>query len=139
MPDDGEVIACDISENFINIGKPFWSDECAKKIKVEVRPAVETLDKLIEDGKDGTFDFVFIDADKPNYGRYYERALVLLKTGGIIAVYNTLWGKRVLGDPSQFDEETKSIYELNRKIKNDTRVEIAMLQIGDGTTLCRKK
>ena len=139
LPDDGDVIACDISEDFINIGKPFWSDECAKKIKVELGPAVQTLDRLIEDGKEGTFDFVFIDADKPNYGRYYERALVLLKTGGIIAIDNTLWSERVLGDPSDFDENTKAIYELNRKIKNDSRVEISMLRLGDGTTVCRKK
>ena len=139
MPDDGEVIACDISEDFINIGKPLWDEECAKKIKVEIAPAVNTLDKLIDDGQEGTFDFVFIDADKPNYGRYYERALVLLKSGGIITVDNTLWSGKVLGDPSTFDEDTRAIYELDRKIKNDDRVDIAMLRLGDGTTICRKK
>lgn len=139
MPEDGEIIACDVSREFLDGGKIFWTDECNKKIKIEIAPAIETLDRLIEEGQSGTFDFVFIDADKQNYGRYYERSLVLLRQGGIVAVDNTLWGGKVLGDPSTFTDDTKAIYELDKKIKSDNRVDISMLRLGDGTTLCRKK
>ena len=133
------MIACDISDHFINIGKPFWPEECAKKIKVKLAPAVETLDKLIADGEAGKFDFSFIDADKSNYGKYYEKSLVLLKPGGIIAVDNALWSGKVVGNEEEFDEDTKAIFDLNKKIKNDERVEISFLTVSDGTFLCKKK
>ena len=139
LPEDGEVIACDISDTFLNIGKPFWPEKCANKIKVKLAPAVETLDKLIAGGESGTFDFAFIDADKCNYDNYYERSLVLLKKGGIIAVDNAMWSGKVAGNEAEFDEDTKTIHNLNKKIKNDERVEISLLSVGDGTFLCRKK
>ena len=139
LPEDGEVIACDINDQFINVGKPFWSEECAKKIKVKLAPAVETLDKLIADGEAGKFDFAFVDADKGNYGNYYEKSLVLLKKGGIIAIDNAIWNGKVAGNEAEFDEATKAIHELNKKMKNDERVDISFLSVGDGTFLCRKK
>ena len=132
------MVACDVSEDFINIGKKFWTEDCVSKIKINIRPAIETLDALIEEGLEGSFDFVFIDADKANYGRYYERALVLIRQGGIIAIDNTLWSGRVLQEKTSFDESTKSISELNYKVRNDKRVDVSMLSLGDGTTLCRK-
>ena len=139
LPEDGEVIACDINDQFINVGKPFWSEECAKKIKVKLAPAVETLDKLIADGEGGKFDFAFVDADKGNYGNYYEKSLVLLKKGGIIAIDNAIWNGKVAGNEAEFDEDTQAIHELNKKMKNDERVDISFLSVGDGTFLCRKK
>jgi len=139
LPEDGEVIACDINDTFLSIGKPFWPEECAKKIKVKLAPAVETLDKLIADGESGKFDFAFIDADKGNYDNYYEKSLVLLKKGGIIAVDNAIWSGKVTGNEAEFDEDTKTIHNLNKKIKDDQRVEISLLTVGDGTFLCKKK
>eukprot|EP00795_Rhopilema_esculentum_P008548 gene8548-14549_t len=139
IPDDGEVIALDINETFINHGKEFWPEECAKKIKVKFGPAVESLDKMIAEGEAGTFDFVFIDADKPNYDNYYEKGLVLLKKGGIIAVDNALWNGKVTGNPAEFEEETKALDTLNKKIKADERVEVSFLTVGDGTYLACKK
>ncbi len=81
LPEDGEIIACDISQDYIDIGKPYWREEESKKIDVRIGPAVDTLDRLIEEGQAGTFDFVFIDADKSSYDAYYEKALILLRKG----------------------------------------------------------
>lgn len=139
LPEDGEVIACDVEEKYVNTGKPFWDAECLKKIKVKIAPATETLDNLIKEGQTGQFDFAFIDADKPNYDAYYEKSLVLLKQGGIIAVDNCLWSGKVTQDEAGFDESTKALNNLNKKIKQDERVDVSLLQVGDGTFLCRKK
>ena len=106
---------------------------------MKLAPAVETLDNLIADGDAGKFDFAFVDADKANYENYYEKSLVLLKKGGIIAVDNAIWGGRVAGNEAEFDDATKAIHDLNKKIKNDERVEVSLLSVGDGTFLCRKK
>ena len=139
IPEDGEVIACDVSDKFLNVGKPFWPEECVKKIKVKLAPAVDTLDKLIADGEAGKFDFAFIDADKVNYDNYYEKSLVLLKKGGIIAVDNALWYERVAGNEAEFDTDTKAIHELNVKMGKDERVDVTFLTVGDGTFLAKKK
>eukprot|EP00794_Sanderia_malayensis_P011983 gene11983-13221_t len=138
LPEDGEVIACDISEDYMNIGKPYWSEECAKKIKVKIAPALDTLDELVREGQEGTFDFAFIDADKLSYDKYYERAIVLVRKGGIIAVDNTLWSGKVTEDEKLHDEDTRALHMLNKKLKQDERIELSFLNLGDGTTICRK-
>lgn len=102
-------------------------------------PAAETLDKLIADGEAGKFDFAFIDADKANYDKYYEKSLVLLKRGGFVVIDNALWGGKVTKNEKEFDEDTKAIHQLNMKMKDDERVEISLLQLGDGTFIGRKK
>jgi predicted O-methyltransferase YrrM len=138
LPADGKVTACDISEEWTSIGKTFWQEAgVADKIDLKIAPAVKTLDQLIADGQQGTYDFAFIDADKANYDTYYERALVLVRAGGLIAVDNVLWHSRVI-DPSVNDADTVAIRKINEKIHQDTRVNISLVPIGDGLTLARK-
>jgi caffeoyl-CoA O-methyltransferase len=109
-----------------------------QKIDLRIAPALSTLDHLIESGQGNQFDFVFIDADKTNYANYYERALVLLRRGGLIGVDNVLWYGRVI-DASFDDPDTLAIREFNERLKNDDRVWLSMLPVRDGLTLACKK
>ena len=138
LPVDGQVIACDVSDEWTAIGRPFWERAgVADKIDLRLRPGVETLDALIAAGDAGTFDFAFIDADKANYDAYYERCLALLRQGGVIGIDNVLWGGRVANDAVD-DEDTQAIRAPNAKVRDDVRVDVAMLPVGDGLTLARK-
>lgn len=138
LPEDGKVVACDVSEEWTAIGREFWERAgVADRIELHLRPAVETLDALIDDGS-GPFDFAFIDADKSNYDAYYERCLELVRPGGVIAVDNVLWGGSVI-DESRQDEDVCAIRALNDKIHDDERVEMCMLPVGDGLTLAMKR
>jgi caffeoyl-CoA O-methyltransferase len=139
LPEDGEVITCDVSEEFTAIARKHWARHPAGgKIDLRLAPAMETLDALSP-----PFDLVFIDADKKNYPSYYEKALALLAPRGLIVVDNVLWGGRVLGpdDPDDELEEnaTKSIKTLNEIVQNDERVVNVMLTVRDGMMLIRKK
>lgn len=139
LPPDGQLIACDISEEFTAVGRPYWAEAgVADKIDLRLGPAVETLDGLIAQGESGTFDFIFIDADKENYDAYYERGLTLIRTGGLIAVDNVLWNGAV-ADALRQEPETQSIRALNHKILDDERVSISLVPIGDGLMLARKR
>ena len=139
LPDDGVVIACDTSEEWTNIARKYWKIASVNnKIQLELAPAIKTLDKLIEKGDQGTFDFSFIDADKINYQNYLERSLVLLKSGGVVAIDNVLWGGKVL-DEQDNEPATRAIRKFNEKLKDDDRVLISMVPIGDGLTLAFKK
>jgi predicted O-methyltransferase YrrM len=139
LPADGRVIACDVSEEFTSIGRRYWAKAgVANKIDLRLAPANETLDKLLAAGEARRFDFAFIDADKENYVGYFERCLKLLRTGGLIAVDNVLWGGDV-ADPKVDDKDTRAIRVLNDQLKADQRVSISMVPIGDGLTLARKR
>ncbi len=139
LPDDGRIIACDVSEEWTAIARRYWREAGVEhKIDLRLRPALQTLDDLIALGQGGTFDFAFIDADKENYANYFERALVLLRPGGLIAVDNVLWSGRVI-DKSVKDADTRAIRAFNDKLKSDERVWISMLPIRDGLTLACKK
>ena len=139
LPDDGRLIACDISEEFTARAKPFWEEAgVAGKIELRIGPALETLDALIEGGESGTFDFAFIDADKVNYLGYFQRALDLARPGGLICVDNVLWNGAV-ADPSRNDEDTEAIRAFNAALTNDPRISLSMLPMGDGLTLARKR
>ncbi len=139
LPEDGEVIACDVSEEWTAIGKEKWEQAgVSHKIDLRLGPAVNTLDELIQQGQEGSFDFAFIDADKVNYTAYYEKCLQLIASGGVIAIDNVLWGGSVL-DSKRNDEDTKAIRELNDFVASDERVNISMIPIGDGVTLVVKK
>ncbi|MEQ8818077.1 MAG: class I SAM-dependent methyltransferase [Thalassobaculum sp.] len=139
LPEDGELVCCDVSDEWTSVGRPFWEEAgVAGRIDLRIAPATETLDGLIAGGWTGTVDFVFIDADKPNYDAYYERALVLVRTGGLIAVDNVLWNGAVVDDSDQ-SADTRAIRALNTKIHGDRRVTMALLPIGDGLTLARKR
>jgi predicted O-methyltransferase YrrM len=139
LPDDGRLIACDISEEFTARAKPFWEEAgVAGKIELRIGPALDTLDALIEGGESGTFDFAFIDADKVNYLGYFQRALDLARPGGLICVDNVLWNGAV-ADPSRNDEDTEAIRAFNAALTNDPRISLSMLPMGDGLTLARKR
>jgi len=134
LPEDGTIVCCDVSEEWTAIGKPFWKKAgVEQKIDLRIGPALETLKKL-----KGPFDFVFIDADKPNYINYYERCLELLRPGGLIAVDNVLWSGEVANEKAK-DELTVALRKFNDKVYKDERVELVMLSIGDGVTLALKK
>jgi predicted O-methyltransferase YrrM len=138
LPPDGKVIACDIDAESTAIARRYWSKAgVTDKIDLRLAPALETLDNLIAAGEAGSFDFAFIDADKRNYPNYYERALELLRPGGIIAIDNVLWFGRV-ADPEDTDKRTIAIREFNQKLYQDRRVQISMLPIADGLTLAMK-
>ncbi|HEX5953519.1 MAG TPA: class I SAM-dependent methyltransferase [Rhodanobacteraceae bacterium] len=137
LPADGKLLACDISAEYTAIGKPFWQRAgVADKIELVIAPATETLDARIAAGESGRHDFAFIDADKTGYDGYYERCLRLIRTGGLIAIDNTLWGGNV-AQPAE-DDDTRALQALNDKLHRDARVDMAMLPIGDGLTLVRK-
>ncbi len=139
LPDDGQVVACDVSEEYTAIARRYWKEAGVDhKIELHLRPALETLDGLLAQGRRGTFDFAFIDADKANYDAYYERALELLRPGGLVAIDNVLWSGRV-ADPAQNDADTVALRSLNKKLLADSRVSISMLSIGDGVTLALKR
>jgi len=139
MPAHGELVCCDISKEWTDIGRPFWRDAgVEERILLHLAPALQTLDNLIENGETGSFDMAFIDADKTNYLNYYERCLTLLRPGGLLLFDNTLWGGSV-ADPAEQDNDTQTLRELNDKLLNDERVSISLVPIGDGLTLARKR
>jgi predicted O-methyltransferase YrrM len=138
MPKDGRLIACDVSKEFTDIARRYWAEAgVADRIDLRLQPALKTLDELIAGGDAGSLDFIFIDADKENYDGYYERALTLLRPGGMLAIDNVLWNGAV-ADPKVDDALTKSIRALNDKVAKDPRVTISLVPIGDGLTLARK-
>lgn len=139
LPQDGQLVACDISEEWTNVARRYWHEaNVASKIQLRVQPALLTLDGLIAGGDSGSFDFAFIDADKTAYDAYYERCLTLLRPGGLLAIDNGLWGGAVADDSDQRDN-TRAIRALNAKIADDARVSACLVPIGDGLYLARKR
>lgn len=139
LPADGQIIACDVSEEFTAIARRYWQMAgVADKIDLRIAPALETLDQLLAEGQANTFDFAFIDADKSNYAAYYERALQLVRPGGLMAIDNVLWSGQV-ADPQIQDSQTRTIRSLNQKIYQDERVSLSLVAIGDGLTLALKR
>jgi predicted O-methyltransferase YrrM len=138
LPDGGRLLACDISDEYTRIGKPFWKRAGVEhKIELVIGPALATLDARLKAGEAGRYDFAFIDADKTAYDGYYERCLQLLRVGGLIAFDNTLWGGAV-ARPST-DADTLALQALNDKLHHDERVDMALLAVSDGLTLARKR
>jgi predicted O-methyltransferase YrrM len=137
LPADGRVVCCDVSEEYTAVARRAWASAgVVGKIDLHLAPARVTLDKLRAEGRHGSFDFAFIDADKENYDHYYEAALELVRIGGVIAIDNVLWSGAVI-DPKKQDADTKALRALNRKLRDDQRVDISMLPLGDGLTLAR--
>ena len=138
MPENGKLICCDISTQWTDIAEKYWVlAGLENKIDLYIQPAEQTLQMLLDDGAERSFDFIFIDADKQNYIMYYEMALRLLRKGGMIAVDNTLWSGAV-ADPENTEAGTRAIRRFNEMIKKDTRVSKSLLTIGDGLTLILK-
>jgi len=138
LPPTGRIVACDVSEEYTQIARRHWEAAgVAGRIDLRIAPALETLDGLLEAG-DGGYDFAFIDADKGAYGDYYERLLALLRPGGLIAVDNTLWDGDV-ADAANQEPDTVAIRAFNEKLRDDERVDLSLVPIGDGLTLARKR
>jgi predicted O-methyltransferase YrrM len=134
LPPGGRIVCCDVSEEWTAIARRYWKKaRVDKKIDLRIGPALETLKTL-----KGSFDFAFIDADKPNYWNYYQRCLKLVRKGGLIAVDNTLWGGSVI-NPEKQSESTRALRVFNARVAKDRRVDIALVPIGDGLTLAVKR
>ncbi len=139
LPADGRIITCDVDARMTAIAKRYWAEAgVAGKIDLRLAPALGTLDRLLAEGAVGRFDFAFIDADKTNYDGYYERALTLIRQGGLIVIDNVLWSGAV-ADPKRNDADTRALRALNRKLHNDERVDLSLLPLADGITLARKR
>ena len=138
LPTDGKVVACDVSEEYTAIARRYWQlAGVADKIDLHIAPAIDTLDRLLANGEAESFDFAFIDADKSSYNDYYERALQLVRPGGLIAIDNVLWSGRV-GDRDVQDNRTNKIRALNQKLHQDSRITLSLVPIADGLTLALK-
>jgi len=139
LPADGKLIACDVSDEFTRIGRPFWKEAGVEsKIDLRLQPALKTLDELLKDGQQNTFDFAFVDADKPSYIQYYEKLLQLVRPGGLICADNTLG---LSGSPiiRQDHAAAQAMRAFNEHVHNDERVDISMLPVGEGITLLRRR
>jgi predicted O-methyltransferase YrrM len=139
LPNEGRLICCDISEEWTAIARKYWSAaHVSGRIDLRIAPALDTLKSLLARGSAGHFDFAFIDADKTGYDAYYEACLKLVKPGGVIVLDNMLWSGRV-AEPDHHDTDTDAIRALNTKIHADQRVDAALLTIGDGVMVARKR
>jgi len=139
MPSEGRLIACDVNAESTAIARRYWGEAgVADKIELRLAPAIATLDALLGEGTEGSFDFAFVDADKENYGHYYERVLKLLRPGGLAAFDNVLWHGSVIDAAAQ-DADTLAIREFNAKLHGDNRVWLSLVAIGDGLTLVLKR
>ena len=139
LPDEGELYALDISEEWTNIARKYWQKAGVDdKIELMIAPAVKSLQALLQQGLNNQIDLMFIDADKPSYQAYFELGLQLVRKGGVILFDNVLWGGDVADDTVN-DENTSALRELNQFLLEDSRIDLAMLPIGDGLTLARKR
>lgn len=139
LPPDGQAVCCDVSEEWTAVARRYWQEAgVAGRISLHLAPAVDTLDAMIAAGGSGSFDLTFVDADKVNYGAYYERSLTLLRANGLLLVDNMLWGGKVADAEDQSDG-TRAIRELNARAARDSRVDASLVPIGDGLLVVRKR
>ena len=139
MPADGRLICCDLPGDYNAIAERYWHEAgVAERIDLRLAPALETLSALERGGQSESFDLIFIDADKANYRVYLEHALVLVRQGGLILFDNVLWSGRVL-EQSPESADARAIQALNRGLLRDSRIDLSLLPLGDGLTLCRKR
>lgn len=139
LSEGGHILCCDLPGEYNDIARSYWRDAGVdSRIELRLGPALDTLEGLVAGGQQGSFDLVFIDADKANYPAYLERALTLLREGGLVVFDNVLWSGRVLeSNPESAD--TQAIQRLNLALKKDERVDYSLVPIGDGMSLCRKR
>lgn len=139
LPEGGRLIACDISDAYTRVARRYWAEAgVTNRIDLRLAPAIQTLDGLIAEGGRARYDFAFIDADKESYDAYYERCLTLMRPGGLIAVDNVLWGGSVV-DPERHEPDVEAVRAFNAKLRDDERIMLSMVPIGDGLTLARKR
>jgi len=138
LPADGRLITCDVNEEWTAIARRYWREAgLSDTIELRLGDARGTLAALRIEAGDSSFDFAFIDADKPGYDGYYEACLHLVRPGGLILIDNVLWSGKV-ADPEVLDPDTVALRALNAKIREDTRVEACLVAIGDGVMVVRK-
>jgi len=139
LPPDGEVLAFDDSPEYAAIARRHWGEAgMDKRIHLHVGPAADGVGMLLTEGRAGDFDMAFIDADKPGYDGYYEQALQLVRSGGLIVLDNMLW-KGTVVDPANTSTNTVALRDLTRKIHGDARVDACLLPIRDGLLLVRRR
>ncbi|MBA2711248.1 MAG: class I SAM-dependent methyltransferase [Tatlockia sp.] len=139
LPEDGELITCDLNAEWTGIAQEFWKKaKLDNKIQLRLAPALESLEKLLEEGYAGQFDFIFIDADKTNYMNYYELSLQLVSPQGLIAIDNVFWNGKVINEDEN-GSQTREIRRLNQFIKEDQRVDVSLLAIADGLFLVKPR
>ncbi|MES2821507.1 MAG: class I SAM-dependent methyltransferase [Pseudomonadota bacterium] len=139
MAADAHLICCDTDRQYTDIAQRYWRQAgVAERIDLRLAPALDTLTALERTGQSESFDLIFVDADKANYLAYLEHGLVLLRPGGLLLFDNTLWSGRVLEADAE-SADTRAIQVLNRRLKNDQRLDLSLLPLGDGLTLCRKR
>jgi predicted O-methyltransferase YrrM len=138
LPADGRLVACDLSSEWTDVGRPFWQAAGVDtKIELKIGPAAETLRGLLADGQAGSFDFAFVDADKEGYPEYAELCLELLRTGGVMAFDNAFLGGRVVR-PEADDAGAIAMHAMNAALFEDARVSVSLAPISDGLLLARK-
>jgi predicted O-methyltransferase YrrM len=138
LPPEGRIVACDVNEEYTAVARRYWDRAgVSQKIDLRIAPAVETLASLIASNVE-PFDMAFVDADKANVDNYYEAALRLLRTGGLLLVDNVLWGGAVV-DPSAGDADTAALRALNAKAGRDERVDVSLIATCDGILIVRKR
>jgi predicted O-methyltransferase YrrM len=139
LPPDGRIVACDTSEEWTAIGRRYWATAgVADRIDLRLAPALDTLNELLREGAGDSFDFAYIDADKANMSAYFELCLKLVRPGGLIAVDNVLWGGSV-ADPADSSTDTSAIRAFNEARRDDPRIDLSLLSIGDGLTIARRR
>ncbi len=139
MPPEGRLVACDVNAETTAIARRYWAEAgVASKIDLRIGPAADTLDALLRQDGEGSYDFAFVDADKTNYRQYHERVLKLLRPGGLAAYDNVIWHGRVLDESAQ-DADTRAIRDFNAGLHLDDRVWLSLVPIGDGVTLALKR
>lgn len=139
LPENGYLLACDINQDWTDVARRYWEKAgVADRIELRIAPALETMDALLAEGQEQSFDLIFIDADKPNYCAYYEAGLRLLRRGGLVILDNVLWKGRVADEREQ-DPDTVALRAINTLIYQDQRVDASIIPIGDGMTIARKR
>ena len=139
LPEGGRIVACDVNETWTAVARRYWAEAgVTERIDLRLAPALQTLDAMVAGGEAGRYDLAFIDADKENYAAYYERALTLLRPGGLIIVDNVMWSGSVI-DPDKTGIETEAIRAFNAARRSDERVDLSLVAVGDGLTLARKR
>lgn len=139
LPPEGQVVTLDVNEDWAGIGRRYWEQAgVADRIELRLGLASESLDALLAAGAADSFDLAYVDADKKTYDAYVERALRLVRPGGVVAMDNMFWDGAV-ADPDNHERQTEILRALTRKLKGDQRVDLSVVPIGDGLTLVRRR
>lgn len=140
LPENGRLVCCDVSTEYTAIAQRYWERAGLRdKMDLRLAPALETLEQLIAEGQSGTYDFCFLDADKENYTSYYEKALELLRPGGLLMADNVLWSGRVAEENGDQSKATVALKQFNDLLAGDRRIDLSLLPLADGLTLAVKK